>query len=106
MCANAAAAGITKAVTPHTLRHSIATRLLDSHYDIRTIQECWATRTTTIHTHVLSRGAGTFEARSIPDRMSPTNGVLSRYPPPPRDRRYGTTIQPDGIVGMCKPDRH
>lgn len=65
----AQAANVTRPVSSHTLRHLFATHLLQSGYDIRTVQELLGhsdVATTMIYTHVLKVGGGGGPALWIP----------------------------------------
>ncbi|MDE6500266.1 MAG: tyrosine-type recombinase/integrase, partial [Rikenella sp.] len=85
---SAAAAGISKTVSPHTLRHSFATHLLQGGADIRAVQELLGHEsilTTEIYTHL---------------ELGDLRGAMRLHPLAGDDERENRVLDADDYMGV------
>ena len=96
-------AGLTKHATPHTLRHSYATHLLEAGLDVRTLQKLLGhsqLATTAHYTHVTDeRVRGVISPLDLPSEPvagPASNSPTSSVPTPPTTARPAAANSPRG----------
>jgi len=76
--------GITKPVTPHSLRHAFATHLLEAGTDVRRIQLLMGHRSLSTTSRYLKVATSTVCATTSPFDLLPHPAPISSPPPAPQ----------------------